>query len=317
MMPAPAGRAGDDVRRWSAPGTSPSTPSVPGLPRLTPGDFSRFQALVLREAGIWLSDAKQALLVGRLAKRLRELGLATFGDYYERVTQDAAECVRMVDCISTNETHFFREPRQWEFLAAHVYPAWTAAAAAGLRNRRIRAWSAACSTGEEPYSLAMHLLDAFPPESGWDIELLATDISTRVLDRARAGIWPLEKSREIPPQRLKHYMMRGVGPEEGRMKAGPEIRQAIRFERLNLNESNYHVAGTFDLIFCRNVLIYFQPDTKTAVIEKLLRHLGPGGHLLLGHAESLTGSQSPVRAVGPNIYIATGRPDPRPLAGPA
>ncbi len=268
--------------------------------------FARFQALVQREAGIWLAPVKKALLVARLARRLRELGLASYRKYYDRVTSDPAELVRMLDCLATNETHFFREPRHFTFLAEDVYPRWHAEAQAGARPRAIRVWSAACSTGEEPYSLAMSLLGAFPPGSGWEIEIVATDLSTRVLDRARAGVWPIAKAGEIPPADLKAFMLRGVGSQAGRMRAGPEIRGVVRFARLNLNDASWPGLGTFDLLFCRNVLIYFDPATKRRVVSKLLRHVGPEGLLFLGHAESLSGMNHAVRSVLSTVYARTG-----------
>jgi chemotaxis protein methyltransferase CheR len=267
-------------------------------------DFRRFQALIHREAGIWLSPVKKALLVGRLARRLRALGLGSYGDYYEAVRADPAELVRMIDCICTNETHFFREPRHFEFLEGRLFPAWRAEAEAGRRPRRVRAWSAACSTGEEPYSLAMALLAAFP--SGWDLEVLATDLSTRVLERARAAVWPIERSRQIPGPHLKAFMLRGFGDQKGLMRAGPEIRALVRFSRLNLVGEDWPAAGAFDLVFCRNVLIYFDRPTKERVVERLVERLAPGGHLFLGHAESLAGFSLRVRAVMPTIYVPDG-----------
>ena len=279
--------------------TGPAGPLARGV---SDAEFARFQALVHREAGIWLSPVKKALLAGRLSRRLRELGLATYGDYYEIVRADEAERTHMLDCISTNETHFFREPRHFQLLAERVYPAWRAEANAGLRPRRIRAWSAACSTGEEPYSLAMSLLQAFPPGSGWDVEILATDLSTRVLDRARAAAWPIAKSNEIPSSCIRAFMLRGTGSQEGRMKAGPEIRSLVRFARLNLNDVSYPAVGQFDLVFCRNVLIYFDAATKARVVDRLLGHLAPAGLLFLGHAESLNAMTNRLRTVIPTVY---------------
>ncbi len=266
------------------------------------GEYARFQALIHREAGIWLAPVKRALLVGRLSRRLRDLGLASFGDYYDRVEADPAERIRMLDQITTNETHFFREPRHFEFLAEEAFPRWRAEAAQGGRPRRVRIWSAACSTGEEPYSLAMALLRAFPPGSGWHLEILATDLSTNVLDRAERAVWPVEKSGEIPDAELRAFMLRGVGPQQGTMKAGPEIRGLVRFARLNLNDAAYPKFGAFDLVFCRNVLIYFDAATKGQVVGRLLEHLAPHGYLFLGHAESLSGTALPVRNILPNIY---------------
>ena len=265
-------------------------------------DFARFQALIHREAGIWLAPVKRALLAGRLARRLRELGLASFGEYYQRVEADPAELVRMLDRVTTNETHFFREPRHFDFLVEEVFPRWQAEAARRSRPKRARIWSAACSTGEEPYSLAMALLRAFPPGSGWDLEILATDLSTRVLERAEQAVWPLEKSREIPDAYLKAFMLRGSGPSEGMMKAGPEIRSIVRFARQNLNDESYPALGEFDAVFCRNVLIYFDAPIKDRVVDHLLAHLAPDGNLFLGHAESLSGTTLPVRSVFPTVY---------------
>ena len=274
-------------------------PAVPPALPVSDEEFARFQALVNREAGIWLAPVKKALLVGRLARRLRELGIASYGAYYERVMADAAERVRMLDAICTNETHFFREPRHFEFLAERIYPAWRAEADAGRRARRIRVWSAACSTGEEPYTLAMSLLSAFP--SGWDLEVLATDLSTKVLDRATAGVWPIEKAKEIPQPHLKAFMLKGYGAQEGLMKAGPELRAIVRFARVNLVGEPWP-AGPFDLVFCRNVLIYFDRATKVRVVERLLERIAPAGFLFLGHAESLGGFTARARAVVPTIY---------------
>ncbi len=266
---------------------------------LSRSEFAAFQDLIQREAGIFLSEVKEALLVGRLSRRLRELGLPSFAAYHRLVQEDETERVRMLDAICTNETHFFREPRQFEFLERQVFPAWRAEAERGERTRTVRAWSAACSTGEEPFSVAMLLLDHLP---GWNVEILATDLSTRVLEKARAALFPLERSAEIPPEYLKRFMLRGVGPQEGRMKAGPELRAVVRFQRLNLNDESYAAPQGLDLVFCRNVLIYFRPETKARVVERLLRHLAPRGHLFLGHAESASGLAVRVRSVGPNVY---------------
>ncbi|WP_242353067.1 MULTISPECIES: protein-glutamate O-methyltransferase CheR [Anaeromyxobacter] len=278
-----------------------SVPAVvaPAVSAVTDGEFELFQRLIHAEAGIWLAPVKKALLVGRLARRLRELGLTSYHAYYERVRGDAAEKVRMLDAICTNETHFFREPRHFEFLREQVFPALREEAEAGRRARRIRVWSAACSSGEEPYSLAMSLLDAFP--SGWELEILATDLSTRILDRARAAVWPIDKASEIPEAYLKAYMLRGVGSQEGLMKAGPEIRARVRFDRVNLNGDAWPDAR-FDLVFCRNVLIYFERKAKERVVERLIDRLEPGGHLFLGHAESLGGLTTRARAAMPTVY---------------
>ena len=286
-------------------------PLVPAssLPRISGKEFALFRDLIHRESGIFLSEGKRPLVVGRLSRRLRELGLSSWGAYYRLLAEgDEQERVRMLDCICTNETHFFREPRQFEFLERQVFPEWAARAAAAGMPRRIRAWSAACSTGEEPYSLAMTLLAHFPPSAGWNLEVLASDLSTRALDQAKAGLWRIDKAREIPERYLKAFMLRGRGPQEGVMKAGPEVRSLLRFQRVNLNHDRYPVPGPFDLVFCRNVLIYFDVASKARVVNRLLDQLAPGGHLFLGHAESLTGLTDRGRIVGPTVYVRAGRP---------
>ena len=273
------------------------------LDSLSEGDFLLFQQLIEKEAGIHLAAEKKALLVGRLTRRLRELRILTLRTYYKRVITDPAELTRMLDCISTNETHFFREPGHYELLSQTILPWWSDTAKAAGRTRQIRVWSAGCSTGEEPYSLAMTLLDHFPNSSGWHVDILATDLSTRVLQSAQEAEWPIEKAREIPTPYLKAYMRRGTGVHEGTMRAGSEIRQVVRFERLNLLEpASYPKSKLFDLIFCRNVLIYFQPDTKRQVIERLLSHLAPDGYLFVGHSESLNHLTDAVRTVIPTVY---------------
>lgn len=275
----------------------------PGIRPISDKAFALFQALIYREAGIYLSSAKKPLLAGRLNRRLRDLKLRSFDEYYLLVSErDEAERLRMFDLISTHETHFFREPRQFEFLARELFPRWSSEAAAGTVPKRIRAWSAGCSTGEEPYSLAMALLEHFPPSAGWELEILASDLSGHTLETAREGIWPIEKSTEIPAAYLKSYMLRGTARQEGKMKAGPEIRSLVRFERINLNEESYPVTGRFDLLFCRNVLIYFDKESKGRVIHRLIDRLSPSGHLFLGHAESLTGLTDRVRTVIPTVY---------------
>lgn len=275
-----------------------------GIPALTDKEFSLFQSLVYKEAGIFLNVSKKSLIVGRLAKRLRELGLKRFEDYYHKIQESGPEEVQiLLNLISTNETHFFREPHHFDLLWQVIFPEWKASGETGGRSKKIRVWSAACSTGEEPYSLAMILLDYFPFASGWEIEIVATDISTRVLDQARQGIWALDKKREIPEKYLKAFMLRGTGTQEGKIKADPEIRSLIHFSRMNLNESNYPIVGSFDMVFCRNVLIYFDQDSKTAVTGRMLNRLSPGGYLFLGHAESLVfGDNKKVKTVIPTVY---------------
>ena len=284
-------------------------PMLDVLPRaISPKEFLRYQTLIYEEAGIWLSEVKTALLTGRLSRRLRALGLDNFSQYYDRVINDEEERQTMVDAITTNETHFFREPAHFRFLEQQVMPSWQASAESGRRSRTIRVWSAGCATGQEAYSLAMMLVDRFPSEQGWSIEILATDISCRALAIAEKGIWDLAKAREIPPHYLRSYMLKGFGENQGKIKASRAIR-VVRFLHLNLNNAQYPALGHFDLIFCRNVLIYFDLESRKRVIGRLLNYLAPAAYLFVGHAESLNSIYPSLRCVIPTVYSLGEKPE--------
>jgi len=274
---------------------------------LTPALFAKFQAVIYKESGIWLGSHKHALLTGRLARRLRLLGLNTMKEYFHLVSQSDQQHERalMIDCITTNETHFFREPRHFDFLVEQVFPRWKHEAAGGERQSRLTIWSAGCSTGEEPYSLAMLLLNHFPPDQGWFVEILATDISTRVLEKARTATFPIEKAKEIPREYLRAHMLKGTGEQSGVMRASPELQKMVRFARVNLSADSYPIDGSFDLIFCRNVLIYFDQQSKQKVIAGLLQHLCSSGLLFVGHSEHLGGISPGLRSVAPTVYAPT------------
>ncbi|MFL6245273.1 MAG: CheR family methyltransferase [Thermoanaerobaculia bacterium] len=268
---------------------------------LTEAEFLKFSQLIEQEVGIHLSDAKKPLLVARLGKRVRRLELTTFNDYYRRVLDDPDERVAMFDAISTNETRFFREAKHFELLETQLLPAIKAEGMKGERPRSLHIWSAGCSTGEEPYSLAMTLLAHFDPAE-WDLRIDATDLSTRVLDAARAGVWPMRKAIEIPQPLLRRFMLRGTRTQQDTFKAGEELRSIIRFGRLNLTGDRFAM-GSYDLVFCRNVLIYFTNAMRRRVVTNLLDHLAPGGHFFLGHAETLAGIVEGPRSVIPTVYV--------------
>jgi chemotaxis protein methyltransferase CheR len=271
---------------------------------LPAGLFSKFQKLIYKEAGIWLATHKHALLTGRLARRLRLLGLSNMQDYYQLVEQPDQQHERaiMIDCITTNETHFFREPRHFNFLEREVFPQWRRESVDGQRPMRLRVWSAGCSTGEEPYSLAMLLLKHFPEAQGWELEVLGTDISTRVLEKGRAAMYPIEKSKDIPAEYLRAYMLKGKGDHKGVMKVSPELHRIVRFARVNLHGDSYPLIGSFDLVFCRNVLIYFDQESKMKVISGILRHLSPSGLLFVGHSEHLGAIAPNLKTVAPTVH---------------
>jgi len=298
--------AGEDSGKSRWIDADPCVEQTPQL-SVSPAVFRKFQKLIYAETGIWLGSSKTALLCGRLFRRLRTLGITSLEDYYECVAggdQDE-ERARMIDAITTNETRFFREPRQFEFLVQRVFPRWRVDCERQLRARRVRIWSAGCSSGEEPYTVAMLAAQHLPAEEGWDVRLLATDISTRVLEKARRGIYPIARAAELPKDLLHKFMLRGMAEREGEMKVKVEIQQMVDFRRLNLSEESDLMEGPFDAIFCRNVLIYFDVASKRRVIARLVRHLGANGLLFVGHAENLNSVSSQLQSLEPTIYIKT------------
>jgi chemotaxis protein methyltransferase CheR len=271
---------------------------------LTDAEFVPMRDMIYRHTGIFLSAAKKALLVGRLARRLRALDMDSFTQYFQyvRARTDPLELNRLIEAICTHETHFFREPRQFEYIERHLIPEWERLADSGARPRSVRVWTAGCSSGEEPYSVAMSLLGRLGTSRGWRIEILATDISTRVLERAETAVWPIAKAAEIPTAYLRAFMMKGMRSREGLMKAGPVLRSVVRFARHNLSDAEQPIDGVFDLILCRNVLIYFDAESRRRAIQRLISRLAPDGRLFLGHSESLNGVTSQLCSVGPTIY---------------
>jgi chemotaxis protein methyltransferase CheR len=284
----------------------PSFPTVQGPRPIGKREFARFQAWILEETGIHLAESKQALLVGRLWKRVKELGLPDYASYLDLVEAggDGEERVRLVNAICTHETQFFREPRQFEHLEQDLVPRWRRLADEGRRSRSVRVWSAASSSGEEPYSVAMSLLTHLPTSEGWKVEILATDLSTNILDRARTGIYPMMRAAQIPTSYLKRFMLKGRGAQTGKFAVGQELRDAVTFRQVNLHEGPFAQFGTFDLILCRNVLIYFTGEGRAGVLKSLTDQLAPGGRLFLGHAETLNGVSHNLRTVVPTIYGA-------------
>lgn len=274
---------------------------------LSPKLFEQFQTLIYNETGIWLAEHKTALLVGRLSKRLRSLRLNNMAEYLRLVMQPDQQHERMllIDCITTNETHFFREARHFDFLAHTVFPRWREEVLCGMREPRVRIWSAGCSSGEEPYSLAMLVLDHFGGDPLWKFEVVGTDISTRVLERAQTGIFAAARSKEIPTKYLSRYFLRGTGEQSGFIKIDREVRSLVTFSRVNLLADSYDLAGQFDLIFLRNVMIYFDQQSKGKVLARIERYVSSIGYLFVGHSESLQGLETKLRTVAPSVYAAS------------
>ena len=275
---------------------------------VSPAAFGKFQQLIHRESGIWLGDSKSALLCGRLSKRLRMLQMSSLDEYYDLVTlpDQCSERALMIDAITTNETRFFRDPRHFEFLESRAIARWRMEAQQGLRTKTVRLWSAGCSSGEEPYSLAMLLARHLPAEQGWSVAILATDISTRILTQARIGIYSIGKSPHIPEPLLKDYMLKGVDQQEGQMKVMPAIQAMVDFRSLNLAHGPYPPEAHFDVIFCRNVLIYFDLQSKQEVVKHLTRCLARNGLLFVGQAENLSNMNSHLKSLVPAVYARAG-----------
>ncbi len=266
---------------------------------MSPREFERLRALIEELAGLRLAQEKHSFLTHRLTKRLRATALPGFGAYYERVRADPEERQAMLEAVTTGETRFFREPMHFELVEQVLAQRWRREAEAGRRPRAVRAFSAGCSTGEEPHSLAMTLVGALGDD--WDVQVLATDLSRRSLKIAEDGIYEVGAATQIPPP-LRRFVWRGVGSQVGRLCVVPELKARLRFAPLNLNDPGYPFVGPFDLVFCRNVLIYFEAEARRRVLERLARLLAPGGHLFLGHAESLTGLELGLSPVRPTVY---------------
>ena len=263
-------------------------------PSITDAEFARFQALIYRLAGISLSDAKKVLLVGRLGKRLKANGIGTFSEYYKLVTgiDGTAETQTMVDLLTTNETYFFREEKHFEYLSQQVL-------ARHPPGRGFDIWSAACSTGEEVYTLAMVLAERLGLHASWTVT--GSDISTQVLEKAQRAQYPMERARATPVDYLRKYCLKGVREDAGTFLVGQPLRRHVRFMQVNLN-ATLPETGSFDAIFLRNVMIYFDPETKRGVVGRLIGKLRPGGHFIVGHSESLHGITDALEMVKPTVY---------------
>lgn len=260
--------------------------------RLSDMAYRKIRQFFYRHSGIDLPETKRHLVEGRLRNRVLSLGLSCYEDYFKFVMADdqTQERQLLVDMLTTNETYFFREPQHFKLLAEQIIPTLPAAP---------RVWCAAASSGEEPYSLAMLLADKLGLASNWQI--LASDISQRTLQRAVQGLYPMQRLELFPPRYLKAYCMRGNGEYEGQMLVRSELRQRVELRQHNLLDPAEGL-GRFDVIFLRNVLIYFNQETKQRVLDRLLSQLKPGGWLVIGHAESLHGITTPLRQVKPSVF---------------
>lgn len=271
--------------------------------RLSDDLFQKYSRLAMEHCGINLHDGKKELLQARLNKRLRATGIKSYKEYYDYLTshRNDEELVNFLDSISTNLTYFFREPKHFEFLQEVALPE-LIRAKQKAGNRRLRIWSAACSTGEEPYSVAMCVHSNLKDPERWDFRILATDISTRVLEIAYRGRYPEERVLRVPVA-LRQIYFRKIKENGGPplYEIAPVLRDIVTIRRLNLNEP-FPFKGPFDCIFCRNVMIYFNKETQRMLVHRMADYLAPGGYLMVGHSESLTGLDHPLRYIQPSIY---------------
>jgi chemotaxis protein methyltransferase CheR len=273
------------------------------VPRSGPGasDIGELCAIVEERTGVTVSEAKRGVVAVRLAARLRELRVPSIDAYCRLVERGDAELHHVIDLITTRETSFFRHAHHFSFLEQHLVPAWQSEASRGRRAHEVRVWSAGCSTGEEPYSIAMSLRAGLPLSAGWNVQVLATDISDAALDAARAGVFPAERAWHIPEDYRRLFTREQQIGGRAVVRIEPEVARTVRFERVNLLDEIYPAPRDFDLVFCRNVLIYFRPAERQAIVDRLVDHLAPAGHLILGQAEGLMGA-SRLRRVAPTVY---------------
>jgi len=272
--------------------------------QLSSRDFDRFSKLVYDQCGIRLPQHKRSMLEARLRKRLREHNLVAFEDYAEMIFEGeipVEELVKLIDVVTTNKTDFFREPAHFDFLIEQILPV-LVQEGVGTDRSPLRIWSAGCSTGKEPYSLAMTLSEYQEADPDFHFQILGTDISTDVLKKAQRGIYPEEKVAPVPMPMRKKYLLKSKDPSQKKVRIVPEIRSKIRFSRLNFMAPSFNFDQPFDVIFCRNVMIYFDRETQKQLLTKLAACLLPGRFLFLGHSETLLGFDLPLMQMAPSVY---------------
>jgi chemotaxis protein methyltransferase CheR len=274
---------------------------VENVEDISAAEYELFRKLVYEHSGINLGGQKMQLVRARLGKRLRQGEFKSYRDYYEYVRKDASgrELCALIDAISTNTTHLFREKQHFEFLGQTLR---SLVEERGDRGRlpAVRIWSAACSSGEEAYSIAMTAHDALSLHAGMELKILATDISTNVLERARQGVFERHRLGTVPESFRRRYFM--ASAQRDLVRIVPELQRLITFARLNLIAGRFPFRQPFEFIFCRNVMIYFDRPTQATLVNRLAEHLRPGGYLLIGHSESLNSISHPLTYIRPTIY---------------
>ncbi len=273
---------------------------------LSDSDFRRLSGLIHTECGIKMPEVKKVMLAARLHKRLRNLGIGTFNEYCQYLFSPQGvenELYHLIDAVTTNKTDFFREPAHFEFLTRTALPEIIVRKGGGFL-KKLMIWSAGCSTGEEPYTLAMVIKEFAERHPGFsfDCSILATDISTRVLEKARHAVYDAERALPVPELLKKKYLLRSRDRNRGLVRIVPELRKMVRFRRLNFIENDFGMREMLDIIFCRNVIIYFDRSTQAGLLNKFCGQLVPGGYVFMGHSETLHGLDVPLVQVAPTVY---------------
>jgi len=260
-------------------------------------DFNRVKTIVYNYAGIDLNESKKNLVYNRLSKRIRFLSMQTFSEYLDFVeAQGEAEFVHLINAITTNLTFFFRENHHFEYLINTVIPGLVSQ---NSTNKKIRIWSAGCSTGEEPYSIAIALKEAVP--TGWDAKVIATDLDSNVVNTGQRGVYKIDRLKGVSEERKKRWFLKGSGSQEGYVKVKPELQKIIEFGQLNLMDE-WPLKDAIDVIFCRNVVIYFDKPTQSKLFNRYADRLPNNGHLFIGHSESLYKVCERFELLGQTIY---------------
>lgn len=271
---------------------------------LSKQEFQQLSSFIYNNLGIKMPVGKSTMLTGRLTKRLRALSLSSFSEYCDFLFSPEGqeeEMVHLINVVTTNKTDFFREPSHFSYLTQTAIP--TLQNIQTFNNRKsLKIWSAGCSTGEEPYTLAMVLAEVQANHPNFRFDILATDISTRVLEIARRAVYPMGLIKPVLPQFRKKYLLRGINKKNPQVRIVPELRKRVRFGRLNFMDEDFGLPEKVDIIFCRNVIIYFDKKTQEKLMIKFCRELKTGGYLFLGHSESLHGYDTPLIQVAPTVY---------------
>ncbi|MBF0445368.1 MAG: chemotaxis protein CheR [Magnetococcales bacterium] len=280
-----------------------------GVPRangLSKEDFRRLASFIQEQVGIQMPDSKCSLLTARLQKRLRILKMSSFSDYVDWILNpqhSGEEMINFLDLVTTNKTDFFREPAHFDFMTSTALPTLMQKHGAGTR-RLLQMWSAPCSSGEEPYTLAIVAMEFAKSNiiPNYQVKILGSDLSTRALKKGYEAIYEKSKLEGVPLNIKKEYMLKSKNREKPTVRMGPKLRSMVTFQHLNFMDADYNIPNAYDIIFCRNCLIYFDRPTSSNIVNKLCRNLQPGGYFFIGHAETLNGLEVPVKQVAPTIY---------------